>query len=58
MSKDKYLSIFSPQMEAIVSVYYPSIFFAAHEVLKIGELRDVFRPIAREQKDLMDYKCW
>ena len=33
MSKDKYPSIFSPQMEAIVFI----VFLATHEVLKIGE---------------------
>ena len=36
MSKDKYPSIFSPQMEAIVFIIL-KIFFATHEVLKIGE---------------------
>ena len=59
MSKDKYPSIFSPQIEAIVFIILP-IFFATHEALKIGEysrILDVFRPIARERKDLMDYKC-
>ena len=34
MSKDKYLSIFSPQMEAIVFIIL-HIFFATHAVLKI-----------------------
>ena len=36
MSKDKYPSIFSPQMEAIVFII-PQIFFATRAVLKIGE---------------------
>ena len=36
MSKDKYPSIFSPQMEAIVFIIL-QIFFATHEVFKIGE---------------------
>ena len=67
MSKDKYPSIFSPQMEAIVFIIL-QIFFGTRAVLKIGEYsrifpslswgirsRDKFRPIAREQKDLMDY---
>ena len=36
MSKDKYLSIFLPQMEAIVFIIL-QIFFATRAVLKIGE---------------------
>ena len=64
MSKDKYPSIFSPQMEAIVFIIL-QIFFATRAIFKIGEYsrifhsirsRDAFRPIARERKDLMDYK--
>ena len=35
MSKDKYPSIFSPQMEAIMFIIL-YIFFAMREVLKIG----------------------
>ena len=35
MSKDKYLSIFSPQMETIVFIIL-QIFYATHTVLKIG----------------------
>ena len=35
MSKDKYPSIFSPQMEAIVFIIV-QIFFATRAVLKIG----------------------
>ena len=35
MSKDKYRSLFSPQMEAIVFIL--KIFFATRAVLKIGE---------------------
>ena len=35
-SKDKYLSIFSCQMEATVFIM-PQIFFATQAVLKIGE---------------------
>ena len=63
MSKDKYPRIFSPQMEAIVFIIL-EIFFATRAVLKIGgysrispsfRSRDVFRPIARERKSLMDY---
>jgi len=41
MSKDKYPSIFSPQMEAIVFVIL-QIFFATREVLKIGEYSRIF----------------
>ena len=36
MSKDKYLSIFSPQKEAIVFIILQS-FFVMHAVLKIGK---------------------
>ena len=36
LSKDKYPSIFSPQMEAIVFIIL-QIVFATHAVLKIGE---------------------
>ena len=36
MSKHKYPSMFSPQMEAIVFIIF-EIFFATHAVLKIGE---------------------
>ena len=36
MSKDKYPSIFSPRMEAIVFIIL-QIFFATRAVLKIGE---------------------
>ena len=36
MSKNKYPSIFSPQMEAIVFII-SQIFFATRAVLKIGE---------------------
>ena len=41
MSKDKYPSIFSPQMEAIVFIIL-QIFFATRSVLKIGEYSRVF----------------
>ena len=58
MSKDKYPSIFTPQIEAIVFIIL-HIFFATHAVLKIpvGNIRsrEGFRPIARERKYLMDY---
>ena len=47
MSKDKYPSIFLPQMEAIVFIIL-QIFFATRAVLKI-------RAIVRERKYLMDY---
>ena len=64
MSKDKYPSLFSRQVEAIVFIII-QIFFATGAELKIGEYsrtfpsirsRDTFRPIARERKYLMDYK--
>ena len=41
MSKDKYLNIFSPQMEAIVFIIL-RIFFATRAVLKIGEYSRTF----------------
>ena len=44
MLKDKYLSIFLRQMEAIVFIILQIVFFATRAVLKIGE-----------PKDLMDY---
>ena len=58
MSADKYPSIFACQMATIVFIIL-QIFFATLEVLKIGEFRsrEAFRPIARKQKDLMDYKA-
>ena len=66
MSKDKYPSIFSPQMEAIVLIIVFIIIKLGNILgnipnvsqLKLGNIRsrDVFRPIARERKYLMDYK--
>ena len=41
MSKDKYPSIFSPQMEAIVFIIH-QIFYAMRAVLKIGEYPRIF----------------
>ena len=41
MPKDKYPSIFSPQMEAIVFIIF-QIFFATRAVLKIGEYSRIF----------------
>ena len=41
MSKDKYPSIFSPEMEAIVFIIL-QIFYATHAVLKIEEYPRVF----------------
>ena len=62
MSKEKYLSLISPQMEAIVFIIV-HIFLATLAVLKLGDiltnspvvvginqLHDMFRPIAHEQK--------
>ena len=63
MSQDKYARVLSCQMEAIVFIIYPSNSFATHALLKFGEYsnipqfrsRDMFRPIACEQKYLMNY---
>ena len=41
MSKDKYVSIFSPQKEAIVFIIL-QIFYAMHAVLKIAEYPRIF----------------
>ena len=41
MSKNKYPSMFSPQMEAIVFIIF-QIFFATRAVLKIGEYYRIF----------------
>ena len=41
MPKDKYPSIFSPKMEAIVFIIL-QIFFATHKVFKIGEYSRIF----------------
>ena len=46
MSKDKYPSIFSAQMEAIV-FFILQIFFATRAVLKIGQYLTI-RPVARK----------
>ena len=69
MSKDKYPSIFSPQMEAIVFIIFQIFFGNARNFenwgissdipqFQLGNIlpRDAFRPIARERKYLMDYK--
>ena len=69
ISKDKYPSIFSPQMEAIVFII-PQIFFATSAIFEIGEYSKIFpsfsweifghvtcfRPIARARKYLIYYK--
>ena len=47
MSKDKYPSIFLPQMEAIVFTIL-QIFFATRTVLKIGEYSRLFPSFAGE----------
>ena len=64
MSKDKYPSIFSPEMETVVFIIL-QIFYATCTVLKIGVYTRIspsflrscyaFRLIAHERKDLMDY---
>ena len=68
MPKDKYPSIFSPQMEAIVFIIL-QIFFATRAIFKIGEYSRIFhsfsrgifghaiKPIVRQRKDLMDYNA-
>ena len=52
MSKDKYPSIFSPQMEAVVYIIL-QIFFAIHAVLKIGEYLTII-PWARVGYEMID----
>ena len=47
MSKDKYPSIFSPQMEAIVFIIL-QIFFATRAIFKIGEYINNSRHLARK----------
>ena len=46
MPKDKYLRIFSPQMEAIVFVL--QIFFAMRAILKIGKYSRIFSSFSWE----------
>ena len=46
MSKDKYTSIFSPQMETVVFIIL-QIFFATRAIFKIGEYLTI-RPVARK----------
>ena len=46
MSKDKYPSIFSSQMETIVFIIL-QIFFATHVVLKIAEYPRIFALITQ-----------
>ena len=41
MSKDKYPSIFSPEMDTVVFIFL-QIFFATSAVLKIGEHARIF----------------
>ena len=68
MSKDKYPSIFSPQMGAIVFIILQT-FIATRAIFKIGEYSRIFHSFScgifghvtrvdqsRERKDLMDYK--
>ena len=47
MSKDKYPSIFSPQMEAIVFIIL-QIFLATRAIFKIGEYLNNSRHLARK----------
>ena len=46
MSKDKYPSIFSPQMEAVVFIIL-QIFFATRAIFKIGEFSRIFHSFSR-----------
>ena len=55
MSKDKYASIFSPQMEPIVFIIL-QIFYATRAVLKIGNILGYSPVSAGERKYSMDYK--
>ena len=62
MSKDKYPSIFSPQMEAIVFIIL-QIFFLTRAVLKIGEYltirlwtRDFYEVIVDEAEGRINYR--
>ena len=60
MSKDKYPSIFSPQMEALVFIIL-QIFYATRAVLKIKEYTQIFPSFswgifAHVTRLLMDYK--
>ena len=47
MSKDKYPSVFLPQMEVIVFIIL-QIFFAMHTVLKLGNILGYSPVLARE----------
>ena len=73
MSEDKYQNIIIFEPNGGYWVYYPSnIFLATRTVLKIGKhhsdipqfqlgnirSRGALKPIAREQKYLMDYNDW
>ena len=51
MSKDKYPSIFSPQIEPIVLIIL-RIFFATRAVLKIGEYINNSRHLARKYGEI------
>ena len=51
MAKDKYPSIFSPQMEVIVFIIL-QIFYATRAVLKIGEYPRIFAHVT-----LLDQSC-
>ena len=63
MSKDKYPSIFSPQMGRLLCLLFFKSFSQRAQIGNIlgyspvlaGEYSDVFRSIASERKYLMDY---
>ena len=52
MSKDKYLSIFSPQMKAIVFIIL-QIFFATCAILKLGNIKQLLDEV---EHDIMNYQ--
>ena len=65
MSKDKYPSIFSPQMEAIVFIFL-QIFFATRAIFKIGEYSricpsfscGIFGHVTRLDQSRVSEKIW
>ena len=52
MSKDKYPSIFSPQMKAIVFIIL-QIFFATCAILKLGNIKQLLDEV---EHDIMNYQ--
>ena len=56
MSREKYLSIFSPQMEAIVFIVLQKL-FATHSVLKVGEYHSDIPPGISSHMTRLDQSC-